>query len=315
MSKRNSVRPPSSRKAAPAEGEPSRRTPKDERGGAKEERGAAKEERGGAKEERGGSRHPPRPAAAAGATGGSSGRTPQSHWLQAASGTPVPRTPNTSPDPPRRDAPRRTLIVAVTGASGAAYAARLVECAVRAGRRVHLIVTKAGRLVLADELGAPLRDARDLAPLWPPEIARHVEYTPAEKIGGGPASGSYAAEATVVIPCSMNTLAALAHGLAGNLVQRAASVALKEGRPLVVVPREMPVTTIDLENMARLASAGATVMPAMPGFYHRPRTVADLVDFVVAKVLDRLGIAHDLAVRWPGSEKSGPGEQLPESCD
>jgi len=97
----------------------------------------------------------------------------------------------------------------------------------------------------------------------------------------------------------MNTLAALAAGLAGNLVQRAGYVALKEGRPLVLVPREMPVTRIDLENMARLVSAGAVVMPAMPGFYHHPRTVGDIVDFVVAKVLARLGIEHGLDMRWP----------------
>jgi 4-hydroxy-3-polyprenylbenzoate decarboxylase len=201
---------------------------------------------------------------------------------------------------------------------------------------VHLIVTEAGRMVLADEAGAqnnpvipgkqqsavipsersesrnlavrtttgPGRAAESLDPatLWPPDVAAHVAYVPAEKIDAGPASGSFPAAAMVVIPCSMNTLAALAHGLAGNLVQRAAYVALKEGRPLVVVPREMPLTSIDFDNMARLASAGAVVMPAMPGFYHRPRTVADLVDFVVAKVLDRLGIAHELAVRWPGSQ-------------
>jgi len=201
-----------------------------------------------------------------------------------------------------RGAVRPTLVVCITGASGAAYAARLVECAVAAGRRVHLVVTGAGRLVMADELGVRrLRDAHDLAALWPPAIARHVEYSPAERTDGGPASGSYPAEAAVVIPCSMNTLAAIAHGMAGNLVQRAAAVALKEGRPLVVVPREMPVTVIDLENMSRLAAAGAAVMPAMPAFYHRPQTVADIVDFVVAKVLDRLGIKHELAVKWPGS--------------
>jgi 4-hydroxy-3-polyprenylbenzoate decarboxylase len=143
----------------------------------------------------------------------------------------------------------------------------------------------------------------DVASLWPADVRAHVSYTPAEDLAAPPASGSLDAEAAVIIPCSMNTLAALAHGLAGNLVQRAGQVALKEGRPLVVVPREMPVTPIDLENMARLAAAGAVVMPAMPGFYHHPQSVADLVDFVVAKVLDRLGIAHDLAVRWPGAER------------
>lgn len=195
----------------------------------------------------------------------------------------------------------RTLVVGVTGASGTPYAVRLVECAVRAGRHVDLVVTAAGRLVLADEAGlAGSPDAPDLASLWPQDVRAGVTYRPAEALVAPPASGSFRAEAAVVIPCSMNTLAALAHGLAQNLVQRAAQVALKEGRPLVVVPREMPVTPIDLENMARLARAGAVVMPAMPGFYHRPQSVADLVDFVVAKVLDRLGVAHDLDTRWPG---------------
>jgi len=198
----------------------------------------------------------------------------------------------------------RTLIVGITGASGTPYAVRLVECAVRAGRDVDLIVTAAGRLVLADEVGLTGSPADpDLASLWPQGVLAGVTYRPAEGLSAPPASGSFRAEAAVVIPCSMNTLAALAHGLAQNLLQRAAQVAVKEGRPLVVVPREMPVSSIDLANMARLARAGAVVMPAMPGFYHRPQSVGDLVDFVVAKVLDRLGIGHDLDVRWPGCDR------------
>jgi len=200
--------------------------------------------------------------------------------------------------------PLRTIVVCVTGASGAAYAVRLVDCAVRAGRSVQLIVTAAGRLVMADETPARFRgSAADFAALWPADVLAKVAYTPAEELAAPPASGSFDAEAAVIIPCSMNTLAALAHGLSANLVQRAGAVALKEGRPLVVVPREMPMTRIDLENMARLAAAGAVVMPAAPGFYHQPKSVADLVDFVVAKVLDRLGVGHDLAVRWPGAER------------
>jgi len=198
----------------------------------------------------------------------------------------------------------RTLVVGVTGASGAPYAVRLVECAVRAGRRIELIVTPAGRLVLADETPARFIDnVPDFTGLWPADVLATVTYTPAEDLAAPPASGSFDAEAAVILPCSMNTLAALACGLSANLVQRAGAVALKEGRPLVVVPREMPMTPIDLENMARLAAAGAIVMPAAPAFYHHPRSVADLVDFVVAKVLDRLGIAHELAVRWPGAER------------
>jgi 4-hydroxy-3-polyprenylbenzoate decarboxylase len=175
---------------------------------------------------------------------------------------------------------------------------RLVECVVRAGRRVHLIISLAGRLVLADEMGLGGSAARpDLSSLWPREVLAP------ETLSAPPASGTFDAQAMVILPCSMNTLAALAGGLASNLLQRAAYVALKEGRPLVVVPREMPLTTIDFQNMARLAAAGAVVMPAMPGFYHHPQSVADLVDFVVAKVLARLGIPHDLAVQWPGAER------------
>jgi len=222
--------------------------------------------------------------------------------------------PNSGPPPSKADAPAARgavtadpadappLVVGVTGASGAAYAVRLVACAAAAGRHVWLIVSRPGRLVLADEAGmGGLADAPDLATLWPAEVLDRVRYVPAEVLDAPPASGSFGAGPTVVIPCSMNTLGALAHGLTQNLVHRAAHVALKEGRPLVVVPREMPVTRIDLENMARLARAGAVVMPAMPGFYHRPQSVADLVDFVVAKVLDRVGVPHDLAVAWPGA--------------
>ncbi len=197
------------------------------------------------------------------------------------------------------------VVVGVTGASGAPYAVRLVEQLVRAGRRVECAVTPAGRLVLADELDAGPPDAAapdalpEAAALWPAEVARQVTLRAAEDLVAPPASGSLRAEATVVCPCSMNTAAAVAAGLAMNLVQRAAQVALKEGRPLVLVPRETPVTATDLQNLARLARLGAAVVPASPAFYHRPETVADLVDFVVAKVLDRLGLDHALRTRWP----------------
>jgi 4-hydroxy-3-polyprenylbenzoate decarboxylase len=156
---------------------------------------------------------------------------------------------------------------------------------------------------MADELGLRGTGGQiDLASIWPRGVLAAVGYTPAEDLAAPPASGSFDAEAMAIVPCSMNTVAALAAGLSTNLLQRAAYVALKEGRPLVVVPREMPLARADFENMARLAAAGAVVMPAMPGFYHRPRTVEDIVDFVVAQVLDRLGIAHSLAVGWPGCE-------------
>jgi 4-hydroxy-3-polyprenylbenzoate decarboxylase len=196
-------------------------------------------------------------------------------------------------------------VAAITGASGAAYGVRVVECAARAGLCVTVIVTAAGRMVLAEEAGAPAAaQLDDLVALWPAPLRRRITVLPAENVAAPPASGSFGAAATVICPCSMNTLAAVSHGLAGNLVQRAAAVALKEGRPLVLVPREMPMTAIDFENMARLARAGAAVIPACPAFYHRPQTVADLVDSVAAKVLERLGIPHDLKVRWPGCDQA-----------
>jgi len=211
--------------------------------------------------------------------------------------------PNSGRRGRKADPAEAALVVGVTGASGAAYAVRLVERAARAGREVWLIVSRPGRLVLADEAGmGGTAETPDLATLWPDDVLARVTYVPAERLDAPPASGSFGAGATVVLPCSMNTLAALAHGLSQNLVHRAAYVALKEGRPLIVVPREMPVTPIDLENMARLAGAGAMVWPAMPAFYHRPASVQDVVDFVVAKVLGRLGIAHGLDTAWPGAE-------------
>jgi 4-hydroxy-3-polyprenylbenzoate decarboxylase len=204
---------------------------------------------------------------------------------------------------PRRRTRRRRLVVAITGASGAPYSVRLVELAAYAGFDIALVVTRPGRIVMADEAGlGGTADAPDFSTVWPKRVLARVAYTPAERLDAPPASGSFDAEAVVVIPCTMNTAAAIAHGLATNLVQRAVRVALKEGRKVVLVPRETPLTAVDLENLARLASAGAAVVPAMPAFYHRPRGIADLVDFVVAKVLSRLGIEHGLNVRWPGCQ-------------
>ena len=204
---------------------------------------------------------------------------------------------------PRRRTRRRRLVVAITGASGAPYAVRLVELAAYAGFDIALVVTRPGRIVMADEAGlGGTADAPDFSTVWPKRVLARVAYTPAERLDAPPASGSFDADAVVIIPCTMNTAAAIAHGLATNLVQRAVRVALKEGRKVVLVPRETPLTAVDLENLARLASAGAAVVPAMPAFYHRPRSVADLVDFVVAKVLSRLGIEHGLNVRWPGCQ-------------
>jgi len=192
------------------------------------------------------------------------------------------------------------LFVGVTGASGAVYGLRLIEVLVAAGHEVHACASTWGQRVVLEETGtawdqwATTRDGtRGTLTLWRPE-----------DLGAGPASGSFRLDATVICPCSVSTLGHLASGAATNLVHRAAAVALKEGRPLVLVPRETPLSLVDLRNLTALAEAGATILPAMPGFYHRPQTLEDLVDHLVGKVLDRLDIPHTLFPRWKGKESS-----------
>jgi 4-hydroxy-3-polyprenylbenzoate decarboxylase len=195
-----------------------------------------------------------------------------------------------------------TVTLALTGASGLAYGLRLLECLLAAGTQVGLVYSQAAQIVAKQELDLVL-------PTRPQDAERHFR----ERFAGAPgtlrvygredwyapmASGSNPAEAMVVCPCTMGTLAAIANGLADDLIQRAADVALKERRTLVLVPRETPFSALHLENMLRLARAGAVILPANPGFYHHPRSAEDLVDFVVARVLDHLGVAHELMARW-----------------
>jgi len=194
------------------------------------------------------------------------------------------------------------IVIGITGASGAVYATRLLEILVRGGRRVHLTVSPAGAEVLKTELGISVDlekfDAGQLGlPLQriePGTLAYHHYRDYSAPI----ASGSFLTAGMVICPCSMGTLASVANGLSTNLIQRAADVHLKERRKLIVVPRETPLGSIQLENMKRLSDAGAVVLPAMPGFYHQPKSIADLVDFVVGRILDQLGIEKDLAPRW-----------------
>ncbi|MEW6072685.1 MAG: UbiX family flavin prenyltransferase [Planctomycetota bacterium] len=198
------------------------------------------------------------------------------------------------------------FFVGLTGASGHAYAVRLVEALVRAGHGVDLSITAAGCTVLRHELAIDAgqegeRLATALGGALGAEVAALVRAWPASAIGAPPASGTAGSAGTILVPCSMGTLARVAAGFSSNLVERAADVALKEGRPLLLVPREAPLSALHLENLLRLARLGAVILPAAPGFYHRPRTVADLVDHVVGKVLDRLGIPHDLGARWRGT--------------
>jgi len=188
----------------------------------------------------------------------------------------------------------KRIIVGVTGASGAEYARRLIECLCRTGVEVHLIVTPNGRRLFADELS--IRDFSAEGLSLPPGASMTLH--PYRDVGSPLGSGSFRTDGMVVCPCSSNTLGAIAAGLANNLLDRAAAVTLKECRRLIVVPREMPMSRIDLLNALRLSEAGAIICPASPGFYMLPRAVGDLVDFVVGKLLDLLGIPHELNTRW-----------------
>ena len=189
------------------------------------------------------------------------------------------------------------LVMAVTGASGAPYAVRLVEALVAARQPVQLIVSDHGLRLLRTETDigsvAELR-LRVGASAWD----EHVTVFDDGDRGAAPASGSARNRGMVICPCSMGTISAISQGTSRSLVERAADVALKERRTLVLVPRETPYSTIHLENMLRLTRAGAVVLPASPGFYHRPTRIDELVDFVVARVLDHLGVAHSIGRRW-----------------
>lgn len=194
------------------------------------------------------------------------------------------------------------IFVAMTGASGAAYGVGLVHALLEAGVDVHLCVSRAARQVLAVEMEVPVDStAFDPAPFVPPGARAPLRYHSPRDLKAPVASGSFLTGGVVVCPCSMGTLGRIAAGLSRNLIERAADVALKERRPLVLVPRETPLSLVHLRNMVTVTEAGATVLPAMPGFYHRPRSVEDLVTFVVGKILDRLGITHPRAPRWGGS--------------
>jgi 4-hydroxy-3-polyprenylbenzoate decarboxylase len=199
------------------------------------------------------------------------------------------------------------FFVGLTGASGHAYAEALVRALAGAGHEVDLCVTPAGAKVLRHELSIESgADGRELARALPdwfgPEVARVLRAFPADAIEAPPSSGTALTGAVIVCPCSMGTLARVRAGFSSNLVERAADVALKEGRKLLLVPRETPLSEIHLENLLGLARLGAIVLPAMPGFYHRPKTLEDLVAHVTGKILDRLGVEH-AGVRWQGTQE------------
>jgi 4-hydroxy-3-polyprenylbenzoate decarboxylase len=194
-------------------------------------------------------------------------------------------------------APAEPIVMAVTGASGAPYALRLLEMLVAASERVQLIVSDHGLRLLRTETDVASVDdlrVRIGAAAWD----AHVTVFDDGDRGAAPASGSARSRGMVICPCSMGTIAAISQGTSRSLVERAADVALKERRTLVLVPRETPFSAIHLENMLRLTRAGAVVLPASPGFYHRPTRIDALVDFVVARVLDHLGVKHAIGRRW-----------------
>jgi flavin prenyltransferase len=218
----------------------------------------------------------------------------------------------------------RNVVLAMTGASGAIYALRLLEILLEAGRHVHLTVSTSARLVVRQELGIDVAldkfDPRQLVlsadsphrhgmPAAISEVlsgaaaaslarGRRLTYHHVDDLFAPIASGSFLTDAMVICPCSGSTLGAVVHGTGENLIHRAAGVHLKERRKLIVVPRETPLSTIQLENMRRAAEAGAVVLPAMPGFYHGAQSIRDLVDFVVARICDQLGMDNALMRRW-----------------
>ncbi len=206
----------------------------------------------------------------------------------------------------------RAFAIGLCGGSGIAYGLRLTEVLLTAGHTVHLCATGAALRVLQHEAEVALDPAAPaLAQLFAEPLRARLAVHDLVAVEATPSSGSARLHGTILIPCSMGTLARVAHGFSSNLVERMGDVALKEGRPLVVVPRETPLSTVHLENMLKLARAGAIVLPAMPGFYHRPRSVQDLVDFVVGKVLDRLGVDHELYRRWRTPERRDPAPTSP----
>ncbi|WP_021879526.1 MULTISPECIES: UbiX family flavin prenyltransferase [Paenibacillus] len=197
-------------------------------------------------------------------------------------------------------------VVGITGASGAVYGVRLVEELLRARVQVQLVVTDSGWRVLKEELGwnaSKRTEALELA-FGDALSEGRLRLYPNGDIGANIASGSYRVQGMAIVPCSMGTLSAVAHGSSDNLMTRAADVMMKEGRKLILMPRETPMHAVHLENMLKLSRMGVSIVPAMPAFYYGPRTMEDLVDFLVGKLMDVMGLEHDLFRRW-GDDDNG----------
>lgn len=197
---------------------------------------------------------------------------------------------------------KNTITLAITGASGAAYSLRLLECLLAADKEVALLISQPGQIVIGMETDAGLPGRTSGIQ---ETLTQHYKAQPDQlKVYGQQewtapvASGTSVSEAMVVCPCTMGTLSAIANGSSNNLLNRAADVSIKESRKLILVPRETPFSAIHLENMLKLARLGVIILPANPGFYNEPKTMQDLIDFVVARILDQLDIEHDLIKAW-----------------
>lgn len=197
------------------------------------------------------------------------------------------------------DRPKR-IVVGITGASGAAYAVRVVELLADAEVEVHVACSDLGKRLLAEELDLRGVDSASFSPSHPERVIVH----PGNDVGAACASGSFRHDGMVVVPCSSSTLAKIAHGISDNLVQRAAMVTLKERRPLVVAHRESPIGMAEIDAMRKLTEAGGIVAPLSPGLYLRPESIDELVDFMAGRLLDLLGVEHDLEIRWDAHLKA-----------
>ncbi|MFG0246766.1 MAG: UbiX family flavin prenyltransferase [Phycisphaerales bacterium JB052] len=215
-----------------------------------------------------------------------------------------PMTSRQTPPPSEPPAPSgKRYILAITGASGAVYATRLLDQLLTKGHEVHLVVSDYGKRLLADEMGITRVGLETMAPHLAEDphaqtYASRLILHPNKDVGASIASGSFLHNGMVVLPCSSTSLGAIANGSGSNLLARAAAVTLKERRPLIVCHRESPLNLIDIENMRTLTLAGATIAPCNPGLYLLPQSIDDIVDFTVGKALDLLHIEHDLKTRW-----------------
>ncbi|MEX2416202.1 MAG: flavin prenyltransferase UbiX [Paenibacillaceae bacterium] len=189
-------------------------------------------------------------------------------------------------------------IIGITGASGSIYGVTLTHYLLQHNYTVHLVITDAGWRVLHDELGWNTTKRSETINEQFGDYESTFKFHPIQDIGASIASGSYRVDGMVIVPCSMGSVAAVANGSSNNLLQRAADVMLKEGRKLIIVPRETPLSAIHLENMLKLARLGVTIAPAMPAFYHKPGNIEDMVNFMVGKTLDSMGIHNQVYSRW-----------------